>query len=99
VANLHVALQDGFDGDTVVVRVDGRTVYRRVGVRTLTQISRADAFDVEIDGPVSVEISLPDRALSTVVSVPERPEGAYLGVSVLHDALVHRLSAEPFGYA
>ena len=99
VANLHIALQDGFDDDTVEVRIDGRTVYRRVGVTTLTQISRADAFDVEVDGPANVEISLPGRNVSTVVSVPERPAGTYLGVSVLRDALVHRLSEEPFGYA
>ncbi len=97
--NLHVALQDGFDNDTVEVRVNGQTVYERDGVTTMTQISLADAFDVDIDGPVDLEISLPGRHVSTVVPLPEQPGGAYLGVSLSGDALVHRLSAEPFGYA
>jgi len=99
VANLHVALQDGFDDDTVEVRIDGRTIYRRDGVTTLTQISRADALDVEVDGQVNVEISLPRRNVSSIVTVPERPGGVYLGISVVRDVIVHRLSEEPFGYA
>lgn len=97
--NLHVALQDGFDNDKVEVRIGGQTVYERDGVTTMTQISLADAFDVDIDGPVDLEITLPARHVSAVVPVPERPGGAYLGVSVAGDALVHRLSEEPFGYA
>ena len=52
--NLHVALQDGFDNDTIEVRVNGQTVYERDGVTTMTQISLADAFDVDIDGPVDL---------------------------------------------
>jgi hypothetical protein len=99
VGNLHVALQDGFDNDTVEVRVNGQTVYERDGVTTLTQISLADAFDVDIDGPVDLEITLPERHVSTVVPLPERPGGAYVGVSLSGDALVHRLSEEPFGFA
>ncbi len=97
--SLHVALQDGFDNDKVEVRIDGRTVYERDGVTTLTQISLADAFDVDVDGPVDLEISLPSRHVSTVVPVPARLDGAYIGVSVSGDSLVHRLSEEPFGYA
>ena len=97
--NLHVALQDGFDNDTVEVRVDGLLVYQREAVTTMTQISLADAFDVEVAGPVELEVSLPVRELSTVVSVPEQPGGAFVAVSLVGDALVHRLAEEPFGYA
>jgi hypothetical protein len=39
VGNLHVALQDGFDNDTVEVRVDGLLVYQREAVTTMTQTS------------------------------------------------------------
>jgi hypothetical protein len=99
VGNLHVALQDGFDNDKVEVRVNGQTVYERDGVTTMTQISLADAFDVDIDGPVDLEITLPSRHVSTVVPLSAQPGGAYLGVSLSGDALVHRLSGEPFGYA
>ena len=97
--NLHVALQDGFENDTVEVRVNGRKVYERDGVTTMTQISLADAFDVDIDGPVDLEITLPGRHVSTMVPLPAQPGGAYISVSVSGDALVHRLTEEPLGYA
>ena len=97
--NLHVALQDGFDDDTVEVRVDGLLVFQREAVTTMTQISLAASFDVEVAGPVELEVSLPGRDLSTLVSVPEQPGGAFVAVSVVGDSLVHRLAEEPFGYA
>ncbi|HWA60805.1 MAG TPA: hypothetical protein VG939_05495 [Caulobacteraceae bacterium] len=54
---LHIALQDGFSGQAVAIRVGGREVYRRDGVKTDLRISRADEAEAEAPtGPVAVEV-------------------------------------------
>jgi hypothetical protein len=45
---LHIDLQDGFQGHTVTVDVDGQTAYRQADVNTDLTISRADAFKTQI---------------------------------------------------
>jgi len=48
-AVLSVALEDGFEDDTVVVEVNGRQVFERDGVSTRTQIGLAESFEVTVD--------------------------------------------------
>jgi len=61
---IHVALQDGFDGDTVVLRVDGAEAYRGEGVTTRTQISHAMDTRVDVpDGPFALEVEVPTRGV------------------------------------
>ncbi len=43
---LHIAFQEGFTDDTVVVRVNGREVFRKGSVKTRLQIGYADSFEV-----------------------------------------------------
>ena len=96
---LRVDLQDGFDGDEVVVRVAGKEVYRDDDVRTLTVIGRAATFTADVPaGTVAVDIELPRRGLEhrVVLDAAETPN---LGVSVSGTMLKHRVASEPFGYA
>ena len=44
---LRVRLGEGFQNDTVSVRVDGKEVFNKSGVSTDWTISRADAVDVK----------------------------------------------------
>jgi hypothetical protein len=61
---INVALQDGFDGDTVVIRVDGVEAYRRDGLTTRTQISYADDTQLDVpDGPFELEVVVPTRGV------------------------------------
>lgn len=61
---LNVALKDGFDGDTVAIRVDGVTAYRGEGVTTRTQISHAADTQVEVpDGPFTLEVEVLTRGV------------------------------------
>lgn len=95
---LHVALQDGFDDEPVLVRVDGEEAYRVESVRTDYRISFADSFDRRVAaGEVLVEVGLPRRGLSDArrVDVGATP---YVGVSRDGEEIRWRLSAEPFGY-
>jgi hypothetical protein len=61
---INVALKDGFDGDTVVLRVDGVTAYSGEGVTTRTQISHAADTQLEVpDGPFTLEVEVPTRGV------------------------------------
>ena len=56
---LRVRLGDGFQNNTVTVRVDGKEVYHRAGVSTDWGISRADAIEVATEAPtVRLEVSV-----------------------------------------
>lgn len=61
----NVALKDGFDGDTVVVSIDGVTAYRGEHVTTRTQISHAADMQLEVpDGPFTLEVEVPTQGVS-----------------------------------
>jgi hypothetical protein len=72
---LKIDLQDGFNGDRVTVRVDGRVVYDKPQVRTRTQIGLADSVQVETGPLAELAVSLPDKGVeaSTAVNVEETP--------------------------
>jgi hypothetical protein len=66
---LQVDLREGFDGDLVVVRVDGREAYRQDGVRTNYSVGLADRVGIEVPrGTVRVELVLPERGLSAAIA-------------------------------
>ena len=57
---INVALQDGFDGDTVLLRVDGAEAYRGEQVTTRTQISHAADMQIDVpDGQFTLEVDVP----------------------------------------
>lgn len=49
---LHVKLRDGFSNDTVSIKVNGKEVCRKSGVRTNLTISFAGAVEVSVEEPV-----------------------------------------------
>lgn len=97
-ALLHIALQEGFSDDDVVVRVDGQEVYHKKNVTTRLQIGYADSFELEIkEGAARVEVELATRGLSEAFPV-DVTGTTYVGLSVEQGAIRHRLSTQPFGY-
>lgn len=96
--SIRVDLREGFEGDEVVLRLDGEEVFRKEGVTTLPQIGRADGIDVHVGhGPVTVQVELPNRGLSGSYPVPG--PGVHLGISVEKGGLTHEISPTPFRYA
>ena len=84
---LAVALEEGFEEDLVVVRVDGEEVLRRQGVTTDVRIGRAHAFDVRVERlPATVEVELPDRGISGRTTL-EAETSTHLSVSVVDGAV------------
>ena len=69
-SQLHLVLEDGFQDDTVVVRVEGRELIRWDGVTTRTQLSHAGDAEVEVPGGrVALEVEVPTKGVSDRVEV------------------------------
>lgn len=61
---LHVDLREGFNRDTVVIRVNGREIFHSAGVATNYSVGLADRIPVEVEeGVARVEVLLPDRGV------------------------------------
>lgn len=97
-AQLHVALQEGFEGETVVIRVAGKEVFRKDSVTTKLQIGFAESFEMNVEeGPVNLEIALPSKALSKAIDL-QVTNTIYVGVSVIAGQVEYRISQDQFGY-
>lgn len=96
--SLVVDLQDGFAGDLVVVRVNGREVFRKEGVQTKLLLGYADSFEIQVpEGTVNVEVTLPLKNLSKTI-VLQVSTKVYLGLSIHDSRIEHVISHQPFGY-
>jgi hypothetical protein len=91
---LHVALRDGFQNDTVTIKVNGREAYRRSGVTTNLTISYADAVDVPVEGSrATVEVAVDGgQTGSEEVRVVETP---FVDVRILEGTMEFLKSKEP----
>jgi hypothetical protein len=94
-ALLHIALQEGFMGDDVVVRVQGEEVFCKEDVTTRPQIGYADSFEVRAEGEdVKIEVLLPLKKLSETIML-QVPPTEYLGVSLNEGRIDYRTKREP----
>ena len=95
---LHIALQEGFFDDTVVVRVNGDEVYRAGEVKTDFRIGLADSWEApQPEGPISIEVELPEKQIPGSVDV-QFVGSAWVGVSIEDGLVRFRISDRPFGY-
>jgi hypothetical protein len=70
VSRIQLVLQDGFEGDTVVVRADGRELLHWDDVTTRTQISHAGDTEVDVpEGRVTLEVDVPTQGVSDRVEI------------------------------
>ena len=98
-AVLEIHLQEGFDGDEVVVLLDGREVFSGESVTSNALLGLAETITLETDTEGhEVTVELPRHGLSGHASVPAS-ERCYVGASRSAGQLEMTVSAEPFGYA
>jgi len=98
-ATIRIALQDGFEDETVVISVNGEEVFNQKNVKTKRQIGKATGFELKLEpGSADVEVSLPLRKLSDHIAVKVSGD-VYLGISLVEGRIEHRISSEPFRYA
>ena len=95
---LKVDLQEGFSGETVVILLNGREVYRNVA-KTRTQIGLADSRSFDLPPQhLTLEVTIPLSGVSESLDL-DLLQDAYVGVTVLSDGAISlRSSSEPFGY-
>jgi hypothetical protein len=94
---LRIDLQEGFNNDTVAVRVDGAEVFRKTGVKTRPPVGVAESFEVEASDPAHVEIEVATKQQSAAVDL-HVSEFPYLGVSSSGGGLELNPSRELFRY-
>ncbi len=97
-ALLHIAFQEGFTDDAVVVRVNGKEAFRKANVTTRTQIGYADSFELDVEeGTADIEVLLPSRNLLESITLSVAT-AVYLAVSIDKSRIDYHISYEPFGY-
>jgi hypothetical protein len=76
--SLQIDFEDGFNGDTVVVRADGRELWRENDVTTNPVVSLATIARFDVPAGAQVEVSVPTRRLTAT----ERVKTPYLEVRI-----------------
>ncbi|MGB3781034.1 MAG: hypothetical protein WA960_21905 [Tunicatimonas sp.] len=97
-ALLSIALQDGFEGVPVIVRVNAKEVYNQKSVQTDYRISLAASFEVPLPvSPIVVEVELPQQQVTDTLRLATDTT-VYVGISWLEGKLILKSSKIPFGY-
>jgi hypothetical protein len=95
---LHVALQEGFASDRVVITLNGAEAANRPAVTTRNQIGFAESVEVEAPaGAAQVDIEVTTRGLSASAQV-EVEGTTYVGVSIEDGQLNVQQQREAFRY-
>jgi hypothetical protein len=89
-SELRSYLTDGFDGDHVVVRVNGQTILDKSGVTTQKLYGLAEELQpVQIAGSrAKVEVQLPDRQITAAFDV-DLSQGAHVPIALDNGRLSH----------
>ena len=96
---VHVAFQEGFENDAVVLRLNGAEVFRQAGLTTKNQIGYADSFETDVPpGPVRLEVDIASRGTNGSQMLHANGP-TYVGVSLDRERRpTFHVSLEPFGY-
>lgn len=95
VMTLRVRLGEGFQNNTVSVRIDGAQVYGRSGVSTDWTIARADAVDIKT-GADSVQLEVSVDGGPPAVRAIEPARTPFVEVRFMNGELqLHALEQEP----
>ncbi len=96
---LRIDLQEGFKGDTVIIRVNGKQVFRKTGVTTQLLLGYAEALEIEVpEGTSQIRVLVPNRKLAQTIPL-EGTDALHLGVSVQGNQIVYLPMDETMGYA
>lgn len=96
--SISIDLQDGFSDDIVVVQVNGQEIFNKKGVNTDYSLGRADSVETLVpEDSVEVAVAVPSKSLSDTVVIKAAAE-IYLGVSIIDDRIVFRISDKMYRY-
>jgi hypothetical protein len=99
-AVLSIHLQEGFDDDLAIVRVNGAETARRSHLTTKRLLGYAEIVDLPkpAGGDIQLELSLPDRRLSASATVPGAGD-SFVAANVADGRLRLTVRDQPFAYA
>ncbi len=95
---LKLDLQDGFEGDLVIVKVNSSEVFRKENVKTRLTVGYALSFEVDIPaGNINIEVSLPQKGIHGEISI-EASGQVFMGISVQDNKIIFKRSESFFTY-
>jgi hypothetical protein len=95
---LFIHLQEGFDNDLVVIKVNGTEKFRRKQVTTKLLLGYAEVVELPVsETAAKVQISLPQKKLAQSIDLPQSAD-AHIAVSVVNNQITYQVSDQPFGY-
>ena len=97
-ATVHIDLQEGWDGDDVLIFLDGIQCRRIPEARTRTQIGLATQIEQETSpGRRTIAVSVPGRSLQGTHVIDVKDEH-WVAVSIEENRLTFRDQPELYGY-
>ncbi len=98
-ANLTLHLAEGFDNDTVEIRVNGETVFNKKNVNTSDLVGLADSVSAEVDTVAAdIDVFLPTHGLSQSFRVEAR-DSQDVVISVVGGRIDWSAPESPVGFA
>jgi len=96
--DLNITLQDGFQGEQVVIRVGDQQVYAQLEVRTKMLLGYADFIKVTVQqGQIVVGVDLPTRDISEKINL-EIHDPLFLFISLVSSRIEYLIQNEPLGF-
>jgi len=95
---LEVHLQEGFEGDIVLLQVEDQDPVQQANVTTKLLYGYAAVITVRVpEGKIQLRVTLPERQLSDTVEL-QIPDERFVGVSLMGGKIEVVKSHEVFGY-
>lgn len=98
-AVLSIHLQEGFEDDTAVVRLNGIETARRTHLKTRQLLGYAEIIDLPkpTGQDIQLELSLPDRGLTARAVIPGAGD-TFVAANVTEGRLQLAARDQPFAY-
>jgi hypothetical protein len=100
---LHIDLKDGFQDDTVIIKVNNNEELKKEHITTDLRISLATKFTTNVaSGEVILQVNIPSKNLADSYKFTANTE-TYIGISIMDPGLPNEkiqfsISDEPFAY-
>lgn len=96
---LHIALQEGFVKDSVILSINGEKVFEKSHIQSQWPIGYAGEVELHIaEGPTTIEVIILSRTESKSISL-NIWKTTYLGLSLTaRDLITYKVSHSPFEY-
>ncbi len=95
---LSIHLQEGFDNDLVVIKVNDKEKFRNKQVTTKMLLGYAEVVELPLSGGAAkLQITLPQKKLTKTIELSPSAD-AHIAVSILDNQITYQVSDQPFGY-